>query len=1022
MNFLLYEFDGSARRNRNQEAMIRSMNSRDDFMQKLEDDRKRRREDTEKEKKIVVIQSSWRRHKARKLVADRARSKFDAITDAKDFIGIANKIRLLYLCYDHAVDDGRLIFLCGETLTALRERRPEQLNAIDRYFLAKTVLRFLKKAGSDTNLVPPLRVLGEISDPSLALKLFKEGDYFKSMLRHISYFTPMNSLSIDERLPPKLESMCEYLLLPITNGGTGIPKLLSALLQCLCKMKPLLPAITVVLPYLTRVLPKIQISIPDLCLAAAALKSEANNEMVIYAFNVLMGTISLATATSEERLQILEIVAHFVEKNVQKQQPHAKRAEPMDTDSGSISDLQALSFIHHKIPEQLASPDFVNLCLAQANSHEASISSIAKIFTLVESFNVSYRLSSNKTFIRALWNYLQTAGVQGKLGFKTYASYLRNGIKLDEAAQASYLPAFSLFSAVFGILVRELADDKFAKDSPDLPFSYGELIQVVTGLRDTVLGLIDLAFPDDLNTREKNRTEEGKREAQRWADIYENLVQLLRTLEEKDLRVHFLPEGIWSDHNRQIVFQHATVEPAVPRRRGMPRPRRPAFSFVQHLFQRPGTSSDSDSSSDDDGTNKPILTPTDLRNLSIMKSIPFVVTFRQRIKMFEEMLENDKDQHGISSTDRGHPMGRRIEVTVRRQSLYEDALDGLSLRNAADMRYPMRVHMVNWAGLDEAGIDGGGIFREFLSELVRTAFDPERGFYVYTSDRMLYPNPLAPLIYEDYSRHYYFHGRIIAKLLYEKQLAEIRFADFFLAQLLGDKREKNVDIYHMKSYDPVLYEQLQKLKFYDKAQLAELELDFTIILEEFGAVKTVELLPGGSKMPVTMDNRLQYIQLYCNFLLYKRLERTVDSMRAGVANLFDMQFLAIFSPNEIQRIVSGADVDIDVEDMRRYTVVHTTNPDDDVFIERFWDIVRSRFDPEEKRALLKFITGCSRPPLDGFKSIHPQIGIQLVPHRDALPTAATCMNLLKLPMYKGIDEMESKIRYAINAGAGFELS
>ena len=45
----------------------------------------------------------------------------------------------------------------------------------------------------------------------------------------------------------------------------------------------------------------------------------------------------------------------------------------------------------------------------------------------------------------------------------------------------------------------------------------------------------------------------------------------------------------------------------------------------------------------------------------------------------------------------------------------------------------------NGAGLDEAGIDGGGLFREFLSQLLKAAFDPNRGFFTLTRDQMLYP-------------------------------------------------------------------------------------------------------------------------------------------------------------------------------------------------------------------------------------------------------------------------------------------
>ena len=49
--------------------------------------------------------------------------------------------------------------------------------------------------------------------------------------------------------------------------------------------------------------------------------------------------------------------------------------------------------------------------------------------------------------------------------------------------------------------------------------------------------------------------------------------------------------------------------------------------------------------------------------------------------------------------------------------------------------------LVNAQGLDEPGIDGGGLFREFLSELLKTGFDPNRGYFTSTQDGQLYPNP-----------------------------------------------------------------------------------------------------------------------------------------------------------------------------------------------------------------------------------------------------------------------------------------
>lgn len=58
-----------------------------------------------------------------------------------------------------------------------------------------------------------------------------------------------------------------------------------------------------------------------------------------------------------------------------------------------------------------------------------------------------------------------------------------------------------------------------------------------------------------------------------------------------------------------------------------------------------------------------------------------------------------------------------------------------------DLRKKLRVMFVNAQGLKEPGIDGGGVFREFLSEVLKTGFDPNRGYFSTTPDGQLYPNP-----------------------------------------------------------------------------------------------------------------------------------------------------------------------------------------------------------------------------------------------------------------------------------------
>lgn len=63
-----------------------------------------------------------------------------------------------------------------------------------------------------------------------------------------------------------------------------------------------------------------------------------------------------------------------------------------------------------------------------------------------------------------------------------------------------------------------------------------------------------------------------------------------------------------------------------------------------------------------------------------------------------------------------------------------------------------------------SGIDGGGLFREFLSETLKTGYDPNRGYFVTSQEGLLYPNPQVHLISEDYMSHYRFLGGLLGKV------------------------------------------------------------------------------------------------------------------------------------------------------------------------------------------------------------------------------------------------------------------
>lgn len=98
--------------------------------------------------------------------------------------------------------------------------------------------------------------------------------------------------------------------------------------------------------------------------------------------------------------------------------------------------------------------------------------------------------------------------------------------------------------------------------------------------------------------------------------------------------------------------------------------------------------------------------------------------------------------------------------------------------------------------------------------------------------------------------------------MYEGILCDASFAPFFLNKWLG--RLSYLD--DMPSLDEELYRNLLFLKHYD-GNVEDLSLNFTVAADEFGTAKNIELVPDGSNVPVTNENRIKYIYLVANYKL-----------------------------------------------------------------------------------------------------------------------------------------------------------
>ncbi|XVF62396.1 hypothetical protein PTKIN_Ptkin09bG0004200 [Pterospermum kingtungense] len=400
----------------------------------------------------------------------------------------------------------------------------------------------------------------------------------------------------------------------------------------------------------------------------------------------------------------------------------------------------------------------------------------------------------------------------------------------------------------------------------------------------------------------------------------------------------------------------------------------------------------------------------------ILKQAPFLIPFTSRVKIFTSQLASVRQRQGA------HGVFTRNRFRIRRDHILEDAYNQMSTLSEEDLRGLIRVTFVNEFGVEEAGIDGGGIFKDFMENITRAAFDVQYGLFKETADHLLYPNPGSGMIHEQHLQFFHFLGTLLAKAMFEGILVDIPFATFFLSKL----KQKYNYLNDLPSLDPELYRHLIFLKHY-KGDISGLELYFVIVNNEYGEQTEEELLPGGKDMRVTNENVITFIHLVSNHRLNFQIRQQSSHFLRGFQQLIQKDWIDMFNEHELQLLISGSLDSLDVDDLRRHTNYAGAYHADHYVIDMFWEVLKS-FSLENQKKFLKFVTGCSRGPLLGFKYLEPLFCIQRAGGSaseealDRLPTSATCMNLLKLPPYRSKEQLENKLLYAINADAGFDLS
>ena len=175
-------------------------------------------------------------------------------------------------------------------------------------------------------------------------------------------------------------------------------------------------------------------------------------------------------------------------------------------------------------------------------------------------------------------------------------------------------------------------------------------------------------------------------------------------------------------------------------------------------------------------------------------------------------MHQEKISLGIIENDSVSPQSTLI--TVHRSRIVEDGYRQLTSLSSQAIKGIIRVKFINLQGLDEAGIDQDGVFKEFLEETIKKVFDPSLNLFVTTPEERLYPSPLSHLT-DNHLDLFEFVGKMIGKAVYEGIVVDVPFASFFLTQILGHDHTSMYSYFdEMSSSDPELYKNLTYIKHY----------------------------------------------------------------------------------------------------------------------------------------------------------------------------------------------------------------
>jgi E3 ubiquitin-protein ligase HUWE1 len=291
---------------------------------------------------------------------------------------------------------------------------------------------------------------------------------------------------------------------------------------------------------------------------------------------------------------------------------------------------------------------------------------------------------------------------------------------------------------------------------------------------------------------------------------------------------------------------------------------------------------------------------------------PKVLEFDNKRNYFNRKLHDRKGQR---------VPGRSISLSIRRDMVFLDSFRSLCFRSGDEIKNAR----LNVRFQGEEGVDAGGLTREWYQVLARQMFDPNYALFtpVSSDSATFHPNK-SSYVNDEHLMFFKFVGRIIGKALYDGRLLDCHFSRAVYKHILN----RPISVKDLEYYDNTYYKNLMWML---ENPINDIVVEtFSIEAEEYGVTHIIDLVPDGRTIPVTDENKAEYVRLVSEYKLQTSVKDQLKEFLTGIyrpySNLIILGFhdiipadlVSIFTEQELELLISGLP-DIDIEDWKAHS-------------------------------------------------------------------------------------------------------